>query len=217
MNDNEIDSGNASTFHPSLESEEQINRIYEQYRLKNNTEGFERIQIWTYYRIQSIFMELYLSGEMWDSSSVEAMISKAYFTFLNKHRQITQFNAFTRWVRRMCLRIGYKYFSSEIRIEPTDDDEKLDRTIEFDESFAQELDDEIFLNAILTEIQNTLPPRMYETLRYKFLTDMSLQEIADKMNISTQTVKNYYTRALKILRSSNIIKTMILNKLNNEL
>ena len=51
----------------------------------------------------------------------------------------------------------------------------------------------------LQQAIDNLPPQKREICRLKLETDLTNQQIADKMNISIDTVKSHYTQALKTL------------------
>lgn len=58
------------------------------------------------------------------------------------------------------------------------------------------------LKTAIEEHVSQLPPKCQQVFRLSRFTGKSIQEIADEMSISTRTVENYITQALKHLRQA---------------
>lgn len=67
---------------------------------------------------------------------------------------------------------------------------------------AEDLMDLADLKAVLEEHLATLPPKCRQAFRLSRFEQKTIAEIADEMGISTRTVENYLTQALKHLRTA---------------
>jgi RNA polymerase sigma-70 factor (family 1) len=113
------------------------------------------------------------------------------------------------WEKRDTIKVrtsweGYLYSILKYRIYRF-----LDRRNELDQSFTEAMNeigsqDDILgfeqLYCKLDKTVNSLPPQCRTIFEKKYYQNKKLQEIADEMNISTETVKTQLKRGLKIMR-----------------
>lgn len=70
---------------------------------------------------------------------------------------------------------------------------------EYDDSFAESMDREELMSIFSQAIEN-LPEQKRIVCQYKLEEKLSNQEIADKMDISVNTVKTHYAQSIKLLK-----------------
>ena len=73
--------------------------------------------------------------------------------------------------------------------------------IEAIDEIEDELDNQILLEKIRLEIDK-LPPKCREVFILSKVKGMKYKEIAEELNISTKTIENHMTKALKMIRDS---------------
>ena len=76
-----------------------------------------------------------------------------------------------------------------------------DSVIEAIDELDEEHDNQILLDKIRKEIDN-LPPKCREVFILSKIDGLKYKEIALKLNISTKTIENHMTRALKQIREA---------------
>ena len=80
-----------------------------------------------------------------------------------------------------------------------------DTVIEAIEELEDEHDNQILLDKIRKEIDN-LPPKCREVFILSKINGMKYKEIAEQLNISTKTIENHMTKALRLLREAMLKK-----------
>ena len=196
---------------------EALNGLFEAFRANPCDTTRDAMITAAYFRIRSFFMELYLSGKFTESAVPDQLLTRAFGKFIRKHQHIRHTYAFSRWLQRLCLREYYKFRRAAVRFVTTNNEDVTGGAIEIDDAILSEIDRDTLIRIITDELNHTLHPRVMETLVYKLTTHFTNDEIAVKMGINSQSVKNCYHRAISVIRNSERIKTIILKWKENTL
>lgn len=80
-----------------------------------------------------------------------------------------------------------------------------DSVIEAIDELEEENDNDILLDKIRKEIDN-LPPKCREVFILSKVDGLKYKEIAEQLNISTKTIENHMTKAMRIIREAMLKK-----------
>ena len=137
----------------------------------------------------------------------------AYKRLKNQHasEEIVQDVFLTLWRRRRDLEIDclpsylatmvryavYHYFAKEKAMRDRESRYSTDHLAV--EHFADQVNNKLILEKI-NELSNQLPEKCSLVFKYNKLEDISLKEVADRLNISQKTAEAHLTKALKVVR-----------------
>lgn len=127
--------------------------------------------------VQDVFLSLYLRKN--DLQTITTL--KAYLFTILKNKVINAYR------KKLSQRKYEKEVTNNLRIVTDDPHEDLE---------AKEL------NQLMKEKINDLPPKCREVFLLSREEQLSYKEIAEKLNISTNTVDQHIQKALRILRAS---------------
>ena len=194
-----------------------LRELFETYRAYPCERTREALITAAYFRIRNFYLELYLAGRFTENATPDQLLTRAFGKFIRKHAQIRNPQAFSAWLHRLCLREYFKHCRAALTFITTDDENVLGGTLDIDEAILSDIDRETLMRIVNAELRHSLHPRVMETLGYKLMTNLTNEEIAVKMGINPQTVKNLYHRAVTGLRTSKAVRDIVLKWKNGDL
>lgn len=127
--------------------------------------------------VQNVFMKLWLKRSTIknEESISHFLFTTAKFQLINTYRKNVHSPIFEE----------YTQYKDEIKLSVN----KTDDPINYDE-FCE----------IIEKIKRTLPPTQQKVFDYSIFQQLNIAEIAEKMNLNKQTVRNQLSLALKVFR-----------------
>ena len=128
----------------------------------------------------------------------EEIVQDAFLKIWEKRKEIKAEESFKAYLFTITFNLVRKYFLKKSR------EEKYKQI--FTEEFLLQQDDEaeriIYdeLMSLLDQTIDKLPERRREIFIYSRKEELSISEIAEKLNISSKTVKNQLSEAIKFIR-----------------
>ncbi|RMD73744.1 MAG: RNA polymerase sigma-70 factor [Bacteroidetes bacterium] len=133
-----------------------------------------------------------------DPHTAEDLAQEVFFEIWKKRTQLRIRSGLRAYLSRAARNRALNHLRD--RRTSWDDAEELERTETGDPSAQQTLEGDE-LQAIVDAAIDALPEKCRVVFVLKRFEHMSHQEIADTLGISTKTVENHMTRALKLLRA----------------
>lgn len=152
---------------------------------------------------------VYANGYLFDQPASEDIVQEVFIYIWENAKKINIESSFKAYVTTMVRNRCLNYLKS---IKITDNYSFLEFNINlitehvFDE--ASEEDKKIVYHQIL-KIVDTLPEKMQQAVRLKFLQNLKYKEIAQEMGVSVNTVKTHLKRA-KIVITESVTSVLIL-------
>lgn len=169
--------------------------------MDGNEESYKKV-----YELSEKYIHKIIYDIVRDEHTTEDMMQETYLQIYNKIGMLKEARSFNVWAGRiasnMALRYLQKYRKEFLQKEIEDDGEFIfERMINDHEAFIPEtvLDNEE-QQKYIAEILDGLSPEQKLTVQYYYFEEMSVSEIAERMECSEGTVKsrlNYARKALK--------------------
>jgi RNA polymerase sigma-70 factor (family 1) len=132
-----------------------------------------------------------------DTDAAEEIVQEVFFVLWKKRETLT-IKSLAAYLASMTRYSVYRFISKEKNTKKQEDIVgKLGLT-----AIAElDIDNKILLE-IVTELSNKLPEKCRLVFQYNKLQDLSLADVAEKLNMSQKTAEGHLTKALKVIRTS---------------
>ena len=132
-----------------------------------------------------------------DTDAAEEIVQEVFLT-LWKKKEGLNIQSVNHYLGAMTRYAVYRYLAKEKNCKIKEHDVALKNT----EAICEiDIDNKILLE-IITELSNKLPEKCRLVFQYNKLQDLSLTEVAEKLNISQKTAEAHLTKALRIIRTN---------------
>lgn len=149
----------------------------------------------TYYAALCSFSEKYLSKK----ADAEDVVGHLFVNLWNREQQFQDDAHVRASLYRATYNACLNHIRSSKRVFNREEQYSGEREIN-DDSFLNEMLQAELIRMIYKEI-DSLPPHYSKIMTLCYHEDLKNEEIAEQLNLSVQTVKNYKSAALKLLRS----------------
>jgi len=161
--------------------------ILEQIR-KGDKKVYKNFFIKNYYGLVT-----YAYGYLFDKWASEEIVQECFIDLWQKRKHIQVNISLAAYVRKMVKNRCLNYLKT---VKITDHCKVLETTL----SLSYDITESVFNEEIskyhqILKIIDTLPNRMYQIVRLRFLHNYTYKEIAQELNISVNTVKTQLKRA----------------------
>jgi len=120
------------------------------------------------------------------------------FFILWKKRETLTIKSLAAYLASMTRYSVYHFISKDKNVKKQ---ENIAGLLGIDATSEMNVDDKILLE-IVTQLSNKLPEKCRLVFQYNKLQDMSLADVAERLNMSQKTAEGHLTKALKVIRTS---------------
>lgn len=163
---------------------------FEKFR-QGNEEAYGKI-FHKYYAPLCSFAQHYIS----DKAACEDIVQEVLIAVWQKRNEFNNVNTFKNYLYSA---VKNKALNSIKHSKVKEKHQKEIRFLESGSFFTDNLIEEE-THAILFECYNALPEQCQKVFKLSYFEDLKLKEVAEKLNVSVNTVKTQKYRALKIIR-----------------
>ncbi|MBX7152944.1 sigma-70 family RNA polymerase sigma factor [bacterium] len=187
-----------------------VNELYHQWRQENSSNTIRELEIWAYCWIRRYFIRKFVKGKIQDISDTEQLIEDVFIAFFKKHHTLKNTRVLTHWISVICK---YRYLNyvrawypvSEKLLEEAEEETEVD----FENDILTVIDSKNLYQEVVSKEMNHLPEYIQAIVRKKIWEGKSYDEIATETGYSVETVRAYYSRALKELRHSESLTNLV--------
>jgi RNA polymerase sigma-70 factor (family 1) len=155
----------------------------------------------TVYRIYSRRLYGFLFKMLKVEADVEEIIQEIFMTLWTSRQKISGAEGFDAWLFTISYNLSISHIRKRVSEKRYTDHLKSVQIITNHPGKAEDSDYEAIIAKVLTVIEN-LPARQREVFRLHRVEGLSHQKIAEKLNISQNTVENHMGRALRFIREN---------------
>lgn len=134
-----------------------------------------------------------------DQVQVEDVVQEVFYEFWKKKEDITINISLKAYLRRSSVNKALNFIRD--RKIKFDDEEKIDEVKFSDKTNAQSSMEYLELEEYVTKAIDSLPEKCRIIFSMSRFEELTYKEIASKLEISTKTVENQISKALKLLRA----------------
>lgn len=147
-----------------------------------------------------------------DREITQDCLQELFFQLWNRRGTLNQVHSvrfyLMKWLKRELVKV-LKHNMLDISIEQSGED-SLGVSLSH-EDFTEKAEVEKQRSASIQKALAELSPREREVIYMRFFLELTYEEICNSLKLSYQVVMNYVHRALKALRSSEVIKKIFLS------
>ncbi len=162
-------------------------------RISNNDKAAFRILFDRYYKL----MLGTAINLLKDVDSSKDAVQEVYIQLWKNRDKITITSSIENYLKRAVINRSLNQIKYKSRFESEPDEEQLS-----DAPTSQEQIEAAELKSVIDKAIETIPERSRLVFKLRRQEDLSLKEIAKKLDISPKTVENQLTKALKILKDA---------------
>ncbi len=133
-----------------------------------------------------------------DINLAKDVVQEVFFEIWKKRESLNVHSTVAGYLKRAIINRSLNQIKSRKKVNPDHDFHDLEST---QPSVTEELESK-HLNKVLQDALNELPERCRLVFIMRRFEDLSHKEIAEKLDISTKTVENQMTKALKVLKTA---------------
>jgi RNA polymerase sigma-70 factor (ECF subfamily) len=132
-----------------------------------------------------------------DTDNAEEIVQEVFLTLWRK-KETLEIQSLTQYLAAMTRYAVYRHLAKEKQLK---ENKNIVSLLNIDGVAEMNIDNKILLE-IIYQLSNKLPEKCRLVFQYNKLQDMSLADVAEKLDISQKTAEGHLTKALRTIRTS---------------
>ncbi|NUM79663.1 hypothetical protein HUU42_02565 [bacterium] len=181
----------------------QVDELYHQWRKETSSKVIRELEVWAYCWIRQYFLRKFMKGKIRDISDTEQLIEDVFLAFYKKHYSLKNTRILSHWISVLCKYRFLNYIRSWYPVnEKLAEEAGMEAVIDFENDLLTVIDAKNLYEKVVLKEMNHLPEYIRTIVRKKIWEGKAYDEIAAETGYSVETVRAYYSRAMKELRHS---------------